>query len=63
MFEIHVFQHAFTSVFIADTGLLTPAVRRIYDPCIYVVHGNTAVDEIRASEATEHKILNAALSA
>lgn len=30
---------------------------------IYIVHDNTVVDEIHASEATEHKILNAALNA
>lgn len=30
---------------------------------LYVIHGNTAVSEIRAVDATEHSILNAALSA
>ena len=30
---------------------------------LYVIHGNTAVSEMRAAEATEHGILDAALSA
>jgi ribose transport system ATP-binding protein len=30
---------------------------------LYVIHGNTAVSEMRAADATEHGILDAALSA